>query len=169
MQRSVFRFPVKWKIHESIMTSEQANVTPCNVPSELYNQREGNDRRCRMESADELNEQIALVADIENTRHYSDVVGKWETSRRTSSNTRIRRETRYNYTCWARSFPLRFAEVVAASQQNYCHIITNRFNDSANKFIACSKNSYHGDMIIIFALASQLGALDEFFCRVCLE
>lgn len=31
-----------------------------------------------MDSADELNEQIALVADIENTRCYPDVAGKWK-------------------------------------------------------------------------------------------
>lgn len=71
------------------MTSEQANVTPGSVPNELNNQRQGNDVDRRMESA-ELNEQIALVADIEITRHYPDVAGKWETTRTTSSNPRIR-------------------------------------------------------------------------------
>jgi len=44
-----------------------------------------------MKSADELSEQIALVADIENTCRYPDVAGKWQTTRRElMSNPRIR-------------------------------------------------------------------------------
>jgi len=75
------------------MTSEQTNVTSGSVLSELNNQREENDvdRRHRMKSVDELSEQIALVADIENTCRYLDVAGKWQTTRRElMSNPRIR-------------------------------------------------------------------------------
>lgn len=87
-------FAVKWKIHGSIMTSEQVNVVgerPVVFRASWIINGKGNDvdRRRRMESADELNEQIALVADIEDIRRYSDA-GKWATTRRTSFSPRTR-------------------------------------------------------------------------------
>lgn len=82
-------FAVKWKIHGSIMPCEQANAANVRA-SRMINGRETMSI-VGVEPADELNEQIALVADIEGTRRYSDVAGKWETTRRTSSNPRIRR------------------------------------------------------------------------------
>lgn len=77
-------FAVKWKIHGSIMTSEQTSVNavvPVARPKRLNNQHgEGNSRSSngRGFSWRIKREQIALVANIENTRCYLDVGGKWK-------------------------------------------------------------------------------------------